>query len=176
MRKPREAEVGDDDPPRRLLHEDVPRRQVTVDDSPFVRIRECRRDRNGDLDGLIPAQGPSTRDLGEARPLDQFHDEKRRLAVVAVVVQPHDVLVLERCQQPRLAVEPAREILVFCDPGVKNLDRHFASETPVVGPPDGSHPASADARSKLVAAGEKDGHGVGNRPFRVTNGTNRLKL
>ena len=136
----------------------LPGREVAVDDPAGVRVGERRRDRAGDLGSLLPAEGPAARDLAEARSLDELHHEKRRLAVLAVVVEAHDVLVLERGENARLARETPPELGILGDPGVEQLDRDVAPQAAVMGAPDGSHASLADASTQLVAAGDEVGH------------------
>ena len=124
-----------------------------MDDPPGVRVRERRGDRTRDFGSLLPRPGPTRRDVAEARSLDVLHDEERRLAVLAVVVEPNDVLVLERSEDARLTCEPAPQLGILRDPGVQQLDRDVSVQAAVAGAPDRSHAASADASAQLVAGG-----------------------
>ena len=81
----------------------------------------------------------------EVRPVDELHHEERRLAVLAVVVEAHDVLVHERRQHARLAREPAPELEILGDPGVEQLDRDVAAQAAVASAPDRAHAPLADA-------------------------------
>ena len=126
-----------------------------MDDPAGVRVRERRRDRHRDLDDLRPGEAALARDLGEVRALDELHHEERRLAVLAVVVEADDVLVLERGQNARLTRESPSQLLVLGDPRVQELDRDIAPETAVARPPDRAHAALADARTQLVPAGDQ---------------------
>ena len=66
----------------------------------------------------------------EACSLHELHDEERRLTVLAVVVEAHDVLVLERGEHTRLTGETAAQLDILGDPGVQQLDRHVAPQPP----------------------------------------------
>ena len=141
-----------------------------------VRVSERVCDRPGELADAIPGEHATADDLGEARSLDQLHDEERRLAVLAVVVEADDVLVLERSENACLAREPTPQLRVLGDPGVKHLDRDIAPQTAVIGAPDGAHAALADASTQLVAAGEKVGHTRENARFMAECGASRRGL
>ena len=86
------------------------------------------------------------------------------------------MLVLEGSEHLRLARESATQLDVVRDPGVQQLDRDIALQVPVVGAPDGSHAALADAGTKLVAAGEKVGHPCEIARFRGKQARNDCEL
>ena len=109
-------------------------------------------------DACAQPSRPVPRHIREIRPVDELHDEKRRLAVLAVVVEAHDVLVHERRQDAGLAREPAPELEILGDPRVEQLDGDVAAQAAVVGPPDRAHAPLADASLELVAAGDEVGH------------------
>ena len=129
-----------------------------MDDPARMRVGERGRDRQRDLGGLRPGERAVARDVAEVRPLDELHHEKRGLAVLAVVVEADDVLVLEGREDARLACEPTPKLEILGDPRVEELDRDITAQAPVAGAPDGAHATFADASTKLVAAGDEVGH------------------
>ena len=147
-----------------------------MDDPSAVRVCERVCDRPGELADAIPGEHAAADDLGEAGSHDQLHDEERRLAILAVVVEADDVLVLERCENACLTREPTPQLHVLGYPGVQHFHCDIAPETAVIGAPDGAHAALADASTQLVAAGEKVVHTRENARFMAECGASRRGL
>ena len=129
-----------------------------MDDAARVRVRERRGDRSRELGDLVPGPLAAAGHIPETRPVDVLHDEERCLAILAVVVEPDDVLMLERSENLGFAGEPAAQFGVLGDPRVKQLDGNIALQVPVIRTPDCPHAALGNAGTELVAAGEKVGH------------------
>ena len=136
----------------------LPGREVAVDDPARMRVGERGRDRQRDLGSLGPAEDAVSRDVAEVRSLDELHHEKRGLAVLAVVVEPDDVLVLEGREDACLARESTAKLEILGNPGVEQLDRDVTAQAPVAGAPDRAHATLTDASTQLVAAGDEVGH------------------
>ena len=147
-----------------------------MDDPARMGVGERGRDRQRDLGSLRPAEHAVARDVAEVRSLDELHHEKRRLAVLAVVVEADDVLVLERSENARLARESAPKLEILGDPRVEQLDRDVAAQAPVAGAPDRAHATFADASAKLVAAGDEVGHVRESGHGGVSRGRTRGKM
>ncbi len=173
---PREAEVGDDDAAGGALDQDVAGSEVAMHDPARMGVGERGRNRERDLGSLRPAEHAVACDVAEVRSLDELHHEKRCLTVLAVVVEAHDVLVLEGSENPRLACESTPKLEIFGDPRVEQLDRDVTAQAPVAGAPDRAHPTFADASAKLVAAGDEVGHMCEGGHGRVSRGRTRGKM
>ena len=61
-----------------------------------------------------------------------------------------DIGVIQRGQQPRLALEPAAAIGIGGKNIRQNLDRHVAPEPRIAGAVDVSHPACAEERANFI--------------------------
>ena len=157
-REPRQPEIRDDDASSRRLDQHVRGRQVTMDDAALVRVGERSSDRPRHRPCLLPRERPAPGELRQAGSLHELHDEERRLAVLAVVVEAHHVLVLERGQHPSLTRESAPQVGVLRDPRMQQLDGHVAVEPLVARPPDRAHAATADAGAQHIAPGKKVCH------------------
>ena len=141
-----------------------------------MRVGERGRDRQRDLGGRGPGEHAVSGDVAEIRSLDELHHEKRGLAVLAVVVEPDDVLVLEGREDARLARESTAKLEIVGNPRVEQLDRHVTAQAPVAGAPDRAHATLADASAKLVAAGDEVGHVRERGHGEVSRGRTRGKM
>ena len=155
----REAEVGDlDGATVRLVgDEDVLRLHVTVDQPGPVRGGERGDDR------LEQGQRPRGRhrgllaqDVAEGVARDVLHHQEDRVGavggVVALVVDTHDVGVVEAGGGARLTHEALGELLVVAEPGVHHLDRDGAVEPGVGGLVDTGHATASHPGEDAVAA------------------------
>ena len=162
-RDPREAEVARQHPAAFALDQDVRGRQVAVDDTSSMRIRQRLRDRScvrGSL-GNRDRQATECR-LRQIAAVHVLHHEERLLADADVVEDAHDVVVREARERACLPVEPAPLLRLVGDGRPQQLDRDVALQPVVVGAPDHAHAALADLLEKLVAA---DQHRCRQTPF-----------
>ena len=127
-------------------HHDVGRLDVAVDDAAVVhvveRARDLHRDDGGDVDGQAAAL---LEQVVEVDALHVLHDDEQRAALLVEVVDVDDVLVLQRRQAPRLALEAGRRTCSsIADRGLERLDRDRAAERVLDGPVDDRHAAGGD--------------------------------
>ena len=66
------------------------------------------------------------------------------------VVDRRDVGMIQRGQQPRLALKTGEPFGIFCEGLRKDFDRHIALQLRVMGPINFAHAARADAREDRV--------------------------
>ena len=147
-----------------------------MNDPAGMGIGKRRRNRERDLGSLRPAEHAIACNVAEIRSLDELHHEKRGLTVLAVVVEAHNVLVLEGSENPRLACESTSKLEIFGNPRVEQLDRDVTAQAPVAGAPDRAHPTFADAGAKLVAAGDDVRHTCEGGHGRVSRRRTRGKM
>ena len=120
-----------------------------MDDALLVGLLETLGDLLRDGESLVDGNRPSLQALREVLALDELHgDEVHRGAVGEgrgfETVEVSDVRVIERGEEPGLALE-AREPLGIGGEGLgQELDRHVAAELRVGGAIDLAHPARAD--------------------------------
>jgi hypothetical protein len=125
-----------------------------------VRERLGDRQRVGRRLGGLERQTTEGR-LGEVAAVDVLHHQERLLTGVDVVVDADDVVVRQRGERPRLAVEPLPQLGVTRDEGAQRLDRNIALERAVAGAPDDTHAPLAHLLEQRVST-RQDGHGAVN--------------
>src|SRR4029453_18973677 len=114
-------------------HEDVRRLEIAMDDLfPMCGV-EGTCDLSRVEQRLVERQRPLERST-----LDVLHDQERDVVLMADVVEPADVLMLERRRGARFSLEPLCELLS------RDLEGDAAPETGVESPVDVAHPARAD--------------------------------
>jgi hypothetical protein len=68
-----------------------------------------------------------------------------------------DVLVIQTCQHPGLALESLEPLRVFRELGGEDLERDLAAELAVLGSPNLAHPTRAElAGNPIVSEGRAD--------------------
>jgi hypothetical protein len=108
----------------RLLHEDVARLDVAVDEPECVGRVEGTRDLTDEIDGAVGAQRSlALEDLAQVEPVHEAHDEVEHLVLLAGGERRDDVRLVERGSDPRLAQEPLPEALVLRKRGDQYLER-----------------------------------------------------
>ncbi len=118
--------------------------EIAVDHSPLVRRLETVGDPQRDLERIVDGHRSSAVGLRQRRALGQL-DRQEPLAVLLLEpVDRGDVLVAERGQELRLALETSQPLAVARHVLGKRLDRNGATEAGVGGPVDHAHPATPD--------------------------------
>ena len=147
----RQAQVGQLGGPV-VGDQDVVGVDVAVDQPLLLGVLQPQRDLPGQ-----PRRG-GRRDravLGDQRAdrlaLDVLHHEVALAVGLALVVDPHEVLVLELGPDPRLALEPGDRPRVVHPLGREDLQRHPAVQPGVPGQVDPAHPPLADQVEQDVA-------------------------
>ena len=147
-----DAEVRQPDPAV-APDEQVRRLDVAVDEASAVGCREGPRRRRGDLDCNRRVQRSAlVDDVGDARAVDELHDDEPLVAVDIGVEDRRDVGVR---RGSRRAGPPTRTGARGPRPRRargEELDRDEPLETQVARAPDGRHAARADLLDQLVAA------------------------
>ena len=100
--------------------------------------------------GVAYCQRTRAEALGQRLPLDELEDESMNAVTLLEPVDGADVRMIQRCQQPRLALEPRATIRVGREDVRQNLDRHVAPERRIARTVDVTHPACAEERANLV--------------------------
>jgi hypothetical protein len=83
-------------------------------------------------------------DLAEVRSRDVVHDEEQQPLIVARVMNPHDVSVVQRGRRSNLASEALAELLILAQCRVQDLQRVDPVERDVCDAIDQPHSAAAD--------------------------------
>ena len=146
-----EPEVEHLDPALRR-HLDVGRLEVAVDDALRVRGFERLGDLPEDGDDVLGGHRSALEALGEVLTGHQLHLDEGAIAAVLEAVQRGDVGVIERGQDPRLALEPAAPIRRIGHRLGQDLDRDFTPQPQVLRPIHLAHAAGADRGENLVGA------------------------
>ena len=138
-------------PPRPRIDQHVGRLDVPVDQP--RRVRGVQRRRHGRDDGRGP--GRRQRALAAQQAADVAaghvaHRDEQHAACLARLVDGDDVRVIDRGRGPRLAEEPAPELLVGRQRRGQDLQRHRPVKPLVEGAEDDGHPARADLFLKAV--------------------------
>ena len=131
---------------------DVGRFQVAVDDAAVVRRFERLGDLAGDVERLVERQGAHIDPQGQRRPIDQLHDQRRRVGGILQPDDVGDVRVIQRGQDPRFATESGETFAVPGDIGAQHLDGDIALQLAVAGAVDLAHAAGAEGRENRVRA------------------------
>jgi len=129
---------------------DVGGLEVPVDDAVLVRVLECLGDLAGHLQGVVDWECPPGQAIGQGRALHELHDEGPRPARLLETVHRCDVGVVERSEEPRLALESGQAIGVGRDLFGQDLERHRAAQLRVGGPVDLAHPAGPHRAGDLI--------------------------
>ena len=116
----------------------------------------CGIERLGDLRGeherVVEGQPPARQARVERLAGQQLHDEIRRVALDAHVVQHADVRMLEPGNQARLALEALAGSRIAHGLGAEHLERHGAAQAGVGGAIHLPHAAFAQGRDDFVGA------------------------
>jgi len=152
----RDAEVGDQRPAAPLLHKDVVRLHVPVDDALGVRIGERPRDLAEHPDRLLARQrSPAAHPLPEGPPVDVGHREEDEVADLVDRVDRYDVGVRELGGRARLTEKALPESRLGRELGGQKLQRHGPVERDLVRQVDDAHPAAADLPLEGVSSDER---------------------
>ncbi len=162
-----ESEVGDlvDRQRRRLGDQHVRRFQVAMDDAVLMRVLERREQLERQPRDAVEV---ARRACAEIAAVHELHDEERRRAVTADVVDRDESRVVERRRRARL-VQQAR-LLGDLD-RAEHLHRDVPAELEIVSAEHFAHRAATEWSVEAVAGGERvtegdrggEGHGVGAR-------------
>ena len=83
-------------------------------------------------------------EVGERRPLDQFHHERMYAARLLQAVYLRDVRMVQGCERLRLALEAREPVRVVREGVREHLDGDLAPERRVAGAIDLAHAAGAE--------------------------------
>src|SRR5436309_4939847 len=122
------------------------------DDGAFVCGLDGPGDLAADLQRLAHRKRPAREPLRQGLALDQLEHQVGRAGGVLEPKDPGDVRMVERGQEPRLALEARQPFGILCEGLGEPFDRHLAPETRVARPVDLAHPARAERRGDLVGA------------------------
>jgi hypothetical protein len=105
-----------------------------------------------DPERLVHGERPSSQALGERLARHQFQDEVTRAAHFIEAMDGGDVRVVERRQQPSLAIEPGQPPGIMSPVIAQDLDADWAFELNVAGAEDPAHASRSDGAEDLVMA------------------------
>src|SRR5215213_312499 len=123
-----------------LVHEDVRRLNVAVDDALLVCFAECFSNGRNELNRAVERE-PFVKKIAERLPFDVLHhDERLAGRGLAVVVDHRDVYVAQRGDSPCFTNEACAVVMVSCS---EKLDRDPPREVQVLGEINSAHAAFA---------------------------------
>ncbi len=128
---------------------DVGRLQVAVEDALVVRGGERGGDLRRDRRDLVGRDRAAPDPLVEPLALDQLHDQRKMAVERLEPEQRGDVRMVERGEQPRLALEAGAPLGVGRERLGQQLQRHLAPEPRVAGAVDLAHAATAEQGGDL---------------------------
>ena len=120
---------------------DVGGLEIAMDDPEGVRRLERFGDLAGDRQRLVDRDRAQGGALGQGRALDELQDQRPEAAGLYEVVDTTDVRVVERGQNPGLALEAGKALGVGDESLRQQLDGDLATEPRVAGPPHLAHTA-----------------------------------
>ncbi len=126
--------------------------QVPVDDPLLVSGFEGLGDLLRDRQCLVDWNRALCDSVGERRPLDQFHDERRHAVALLEAVDVRDVRMVQRREDFGFALEP-RQPLGVCRNGLRqDLDRDLPLQVRVSSAIHLAHAADADLGGDFIRA------------------------
>ena len=147
------------------LQNDVGRLQIAMHDAAFVRrfqrVGELPRNREG-LADWQPSRWLMAEPLFKRLALDELEDQRVNAFAVLEPVDGADVRMIQRREQPGLALESRAPFGIRRERVRQNLDRHLASKLGIPRAVDVPHPARSEQGSNLVGpqplSGEQSSH------------------
>jgi hypothetical protein len=122
--------------------------QIAVNDALLVRGIEGPCDLLGDIERIGERNPPATRRSGnellDCRAVNEFHDQRLRIAIVLEAVQRRDIRMIQRGQQARLALESLNRLGVGSAGLRQNLERDLTFEFRIARAIDLAHATHAD--------------------------------
>ncbi len=123
-----------------------------MDHALVVRGLERPRDLLADVKGLVDRQRAAAQTLGEILAVDVLQDQVPRALGFLDPVDARDVGVVERGQEPGLALEAGQAVGIARDLLGQDLDGHVPVQRGVAGQVHHPHPAAAHLAPDLVDA------------------------
>ena len=141
----------------RRQHEHVARLHVAVDEAERVRRVERACDLADEIDGALGAERAlALEHLAQVEPVDEAHGEVEHPVVLADGEGRHDVRLVERGRDLRLAQEPLAEARVLREVGEQHLERDLVA-LGVRGEVHGARRAAADQAGDAIAGNDASG-------------------
>ena len=123
-----------------------------MDDAARVRAAHPVGNLVGDTGALGETERSARDEVGEGRTVHQLHDDRARSAEILEAVDGRDVRVVERREQPCLALEADATLGARAHAFGQHLDRDVTVQPTIGGAIDLAHPARAEERDDLVRA------------------------
>ena len=117
-----------------------------------MRRLETTRDLRADRKCVFNGERAGRELFRQRLPLDELENQQARVAGVFDPVDRRDVGVIQRCEEPRLPLQPRETFRVGGESRRKSLDRDLAPQPRVPRPIDLAHPARAERSEDLVRA------------------------
>ena len=146
-----QAEIQNLDPVVGRNHH-VGRLQVPVDDPSFVGGLQASSNLHRVTHGLLQGQRTVFQELRQRLAIHQLQDEKLPVVHLLEAVDGGDVGVVERCQQPRFALETGQAFRVLGIAGREDLDGDLPVQARIPGAVDLAHAPGPEGSDDLVAA------------------------
>jgi hypothetical protein len=148
-----EPEVGEVDVvgrvgPGTAVEQDVGWLHVAMHEAARVRRVERARHLRDDADGLREAQRAGLEPLAQVPTLHVAHGDEQQAICLAGLVDRHDVGVVDRRRQLRLAQEALAERLIVGEAGGEQLQRNGPPQPAILREVDHAHAAAGRARMR----------------------------
>jgi hypothetical protein len=130
-----------------------------MDDTLLMRGFERLRDLQSNSQRLFDWNRTAADPVGEGVAFDQFEHQEASLPDLLETVDRPDIRVIQRSEQPGLALEPGQSISVRGKLRRQRLDRDVASQFRVAGSPDFAHAAAANGGDDVVVSERRPDHG-----------------
>ena len=151
----RDAEIGDERPPRPALDQDVLRLHIAVHHAAFMRVGQRPADLAAKAAHIFCRQrAHASQPIGQRFARDVRHDEPREVTRFGHFMNGHDVGVKALGRQTRFPQEPAAHVLAGGQRRRQQLDGHGTFENDVAGEVDDTHAAAAKFAFKGEATGD----------------------
>ncbi len=121
-----------------------------MDDPALVRRVQRVGDLTGDIESVFQ-RNRTTRDaIRQCVPVDEFEHQRAEAVALLESVDGRDVRMVERGQQPRLALEAGEPVRIGREEARQDLDRDVAPELRVAGAVHLAHPARTNGGLNFV--------------------------
>jgi len=123
-----------------------------VHDARLVRGIERRSNLPGRIERFVNRERPPCDPDGQRLPLDQFQDQVPVAVQFLESMNPRDVLMAQRGQQPCLALETRQPLRIERKCRRQHLDRHIAPQPRITGAENFAHATGAKRGDDFVGA------------------------
>jgi hypothetical protein len=129
--------------------EEILRLQIAMDDALAVRCRETPGNLQSVVDGILLPDRTGVEFPAQCFPLEKLHHCVGDAVLASEIVNREDVLMGQRSDRFRFALEAGQRVGVGCNGLREDLNRHVPVEFPIARAVDLTHTAGAERRDDL---------------------------